>query len=97
MERKAQIKDWLKQILDIYLSGVKYQAFLFGSQANLDILKRADIDLGIWAEKPIDNAVLVQITNSIEDLPMLFKVDLVDFSQVNDVFKNVALSNMEVL
>jgi predicted nucleotidyltransferase len=97
MSRRDQIKKWLKVTLAEHLDGVNYRAFIFGSQANRDALVRSDIDVGILADGRISAINLHKITNAIENLPMLYNIDLVDFSDVDDQFKSVALKNVEWL
>lgn len=92
-----QIKQWLKDILENNLSGISYHAFIFGSQANNSVLSRSDIDVGIIADCQISNEVLIRINNAFQNLPMLFKVDVVDFNRVDEVFKKTALNNTEQL
>ena len=95
--RRAQIMNWLKDTLAENLPEVTYRAFIFGSQANCDELIRSDIDVGILADAEIPAVNLFKINNAIENLPMLYKIDLVDFYWVSDRFKEVALSNVEWL
>ena len=84
-------------MLDKHLSGVAYKAFVFGSQANCKELKRADIDIGIMPEGLITDLKLSVICADIENLPMLYKIDLVDFTNADERFKSVALNNIEAL
>jgi predicted nucleotidyltransferase len=95
--RRTEIKKWLKTVLEENLRDVSYRAFIFGSQANKVELIRSDIDLGILSDNSISPINLVRINNAIEDLPMLYKVDLVDFNEVDEKFKTVALKNIEWL
>lgn len=44
----------IRDVIASHLSG-NYSAFLFGSQAGLPELKRADIDVGIDAQRPLSN------------------------------------------
>jgi predicted nucleotidyltransferase len=97
MDRRMEIKQWLKNILDKYLSGMSYNAFIFGSQANKPALSRSDIDLGIIADSYISKEKIALIHKDIQQLPMLLKVDVVDFNDVDESFKKIALSNLEVL
>ena len=97
MERKKQILFWIKSILDKNLSGVSYNAFVFGSQANKTFLGRSDIDIGILANNEISALQLSNINKDIEQLPMLYKIDLIDFNRVDARFKSVALKNVEKL
>ena len=97
MERRQQIIFWLKEVLRSNLNGIRYNAFIFGSQANKPALIRSDIDLGIIAEDEISNLQLSKIQAAIEDLPMLYKVDLVNFKDVDEQFRTIALKNVEAL
>lgn len=97
MERREQIIGWLKQVLDKNLSGIAFNAFIFGSQANLPVLKRSDIDVGIIADQKIPNHLMARIFADIEQLPMLFNIDLVDFYEVDERFRSIALQNIEQL
>jgi predicted nucleotidyltransferase len=97
MERRKQILTWIKEVLDRNLSGVSYDAFVFGSQANRSSLVRSDIDVGIISQSTIQAWQLSNILADIEKLPMLYKIDLVDFKEVDDKFRSVALKNIEKL
>jgi predicted nucleotidyltransferase len=97
INRRSQIKQWLKQALEDNLRGVSYRAFIFGSQANKTDLSRSDIDVGILSENSISPVNFIKISNAIDDLPMLYKIDLVDFTNVDEKFKTVALKNVEWL
>ena len=96
MDRRKQILFWIKEILDKNLAGVSFDAFIFGSQANRTSLIRSDIDVGIIADG-ITAYQLSKINAAIEELPMLYKIDLVNFMEVDAQFKSVALKNVEKL
>jgi predicted nucleotidyltransferase len=97
MDRRKQILLWIKEVLDKNLSGISYDAFIFGSQANKHVLSRSDIDVGIMSDTTIASWQLSNIIGDIEQLPMLYRIDLVDFREVDDQFKSVALQNTERL
>jgi predicted nucleotidyltransferase len=97
INRRLQIKQWLTQVLEDNLQDISYRAFIFGSQANKTELSRSDIDVGILSENSIPAVNFVRISNAIEDLPMLHKIDLVDFTNVDERFKTVAMKNVEWL
>ena len=88
---------WIKEVLDKNLSGILYHAFIFGSRANKTSLGRADIDVGITSDDTITSAQLSNIYADIEQLPMLYKIDLINFKEVDARFKAVALKNVEIL
>ena len=97
MDRRQQIISWIKEILNKNLTGISYSAFIFGSQANKASLSRSDIDIGIIAVDKITPHQLSEINGDIENLPMLYNIDLVDFNEVDAKFKSVALKNVEML
>ena len=97
MERREQIMHWIKEILDKNLSDVSYRAFVFGSQANKAVLKKADIDVGIIADDMITSLQLSNIHAEIEKLPMLYKIDLVNFKDTDANFRTIAMQNIESL
>lgn len=86
----------IRQVIANHLSG-NYSAFLFGSQAGLPELKRADIDVGIDAKRPLSNLEEILIWAELEDLPTLYKFDLVDFARVDPGFRKIALNKIEIL
>lgn len=94
MNRKHEIKVMIKNVIDRYLSG-NYKAFIFGSQAGLTELIRADIDVGIDAGRPLTSNEESLIWNALEDMPTLYKFDLVDFNKAEERFKNIALKKIE--
>ena len=97
MERRQQIIFWINNVLKKNLAGLNYRAFIFGSQANLTELKRSDIDVGLIGIEQISPKHLAAIEEEIENLPMLYRVDLINFNEVDDRFKTVALKNAEWL
>jgi predicted nucleotidyltransferase len=97
MERRKQILTWIKEVLDRNLSGIGYDAFVFGSQANRSELSRSDIDIGILSEKKIQTWQFSNIIADIEQLPILYKIDVVDFKEADEQFRSIALQNIEKL
>jgi|BarGraIncu00222A_1022003.scaffolds.fasta_scaffold167200_2 predicted nucleotidyltransferase len=96
MTRKEEIKSMIRKVVAGHLSG-NYSVFLFGSQVGLPELKRADIDVGIDAKRPLTNLEESLIWTELEDMPTLYKFDLVDFQKSDDSFKNIALKNIEMI
>lgn len=96
MNRKEKIKSMVKSVVSRHLSG-NYKVFLFGSQAGLCDLKRADIDIGIDADRPLTSLEESLIWNELQDLPTLYNFDVVDFKKVDKKFKEIALKKTELL
>ena len=69
----------------------RVNVFLFGSRATGQAGVRSDIDVGIDLGHPIPPDVLAAVRDAFDELPILQKVDVVDFSTVDESFKSVAL------
>lgn len=82
-------EDFLKKLLKEQLpEGSKI--FLFGSRAGDDHSRSSDIDIGVIANN-LDKKVIIKIKETIDESFVPFKVDIVDFSKVDDDFKKKAL------
>ncbi len=97
MTHKEQIKQMIRGVVAKYLPDKSYKLFIFGSQANKPELIKSDIDVGIDAGEKISMTILANIHSDLDDLPTLYFYDLVDFQNVRESFKNIALQNIEVL
>ncbi len=75
----------------------RLKVFVFGSRATDRSVTRSDIDLGIDLGHPIAPEVLLAIRDAFHDLPILQRVDVVDFSSVDGTFKTVALQQIKSL
>jgi predicted nucleotidyltransferase len=75
----------------------RLKVFVFGSRATGRSVTRSDIDIGIDLGHPIAPDVLVAIRDAFDDLPILQRVDVVDFSSVDGTFKTVALQQIKSL
>ena len=73
------------------------KVFVFGSRATGRSVTRSDIDLGFDLAHPIRPEVLAAIRDAFDDLPILQRVDVVDFSSVDGTFKTVALQQIKSL
>ncbi len=91
-----KLKEELLRILSKHLDLSKYRVFFFGSRVQGMSGKGSDVDVGIEGP-PIDPFKWAQIEEDIENLPTLYKVDLVDFNRVSEEFKRNALRQIEVI
>lgn len=80
----------IKNILFKFLDPQKDKAFIFGSRATGKPRKFSDIDIGIKSEKEINSLLLSDIEEAFEESNIPYTVDVVDFSQVSDKFKELA-------
>ncbi len=92
-----KLKKEIIEILGKHLNLFQYKVFFFGSRVSSGGNDRSDIDLGIEGEKPIPPKIKFEIEDEIENLPTLYKIELVDFRHVHSQFREVALKNIELI
>lgn len=92
---EAKLKKNILKIVKKYLDANHYRVFYFGSRVRGDSFERADIDLGIEGPVPIPAGIKLKIQEELDNLPLLYKIDLVDFQNVSKKFKNNALKYKE--
>lgn len=93
----TDVKQRIVQIVRENLDLPHYRILLFGSRANGKAHPRSDIDIGIDAGTEIPLAVINDLKERFDDIPIFQKVDVVDLSTVSEAFKNVALKEHEVI
>ncbi|MEI6042348.1 MAG: nucleotidyltransferase domain-containing protein [bacterium] len=91
---RKMIKAGILDILKSYIRLSEYKVFFFGSRVNGTAGERSDIDVGIIGEK-IDISKLLEIQEKLKDLKTPYTVNLIDFSNVSDSFKETAMKNVE--
>jgi len=98
MTKEKKIK---KEIINIirsekeHLSGFK--VFFFGSRVKNMPKKRSDFDIGISGNSNVHLETFFRLEEKLESINTLYKIDLVDFNNVSDTFRNEAMKNMEVI
>ncbi len=95
-------KELLKKAVDIIRQrmpkGLKYRVFLFGSRAEGKASERSDFDIGCdYDAEDLPTGTRGEILCDLEELPVLHKVDFVDFNRAAEGFKNIARQNMRIL
>ncbi|MEI6886785.1 MAG: nucleotidyltransferase domain-containing protein [bacterium] len=79
----------IKIILNKYLDNRENTTFIFGSRALGNYKKYSDYDIGIEGKK-LDSLKQSYLEEEFENSNFPYSVDIVDFNQVTDRFKNVA-------
>ena len=80
----------IKKIIFQFLNPQKDKVFVFGSRATGGSRKFSDVDIGVKSNKQIDLSLLSDIEEAFEESDIPYTVDVVDFSQVSDRFKEVS-------
>lgn len=74
----------------------KYAVFLFGSQVTKPISRKSDIDIGVLGHEKMPFSKICAIKEVIDESNVPFKVDIVDFYNADEEFKQVALKNIVI-
>lgn len=86
----------LKECVLESLKGEDLKIILFGSRARKDNIACSDMDIGIIPKGEFDRRKLVLLREGIEELNIPYKVDIVDFSSVSEIFRREALKGAEI-
>lgn len=97
LKNTKNIQKEIYSIIGRHLDLSRYRVFLFGSRATGKGDDRSDFDIGIEGDQPLPHPTLSKIKNDIEQLPMLYKFDVVDFTRVSPQFKKVAKKHIILL
>ena len=85
-----------KQIVLDKLDLDKYMVFLFGSRVHSYHRRFADVDIGIQGKEPVPTVTIASIKEAIDESIVPYQVDIVDFYQVSQEFRRVAMQNIEI-
>lgn len=91
-----KFKREVLKVLQSHLNLKGYRVFFFGSRVAGKGTDRADIDIGIEGPEPVPSEALINIQEEIENFPVLYKIELVDFRRVTPKFRAVALERVEM-
>ena len=91
---KTDFESVAKKIILKELENFDCKIFLFGSRATKDNHRFSDMDIGIIPGNNFDHRILYSLNDKLADSIVPFKVDVVNFSQVTNDFKNEALKHI---
>ncbi len=92
---EEKLKKEIIRIVSQYLDLEKYKIFFFGSRVRKDNSSRSDIDVGIEGPNPIPIEIMAKIREEVSDLPILYRIDVVDFNNVSKNFYKIAKEHVE--
>lgn len=94
---KEKLAKELQAIFSKHLDMSQYKVFVFGSRVSGRGDDRSDIDIGIEGSNAVPDKIMAAIKEELEELPTLYRIDVVDFKTASPSFKQVALENIEPL
>ena len=86
----------LKEMVLDELKDKQVKIFLFGSRARSDNYKASDVDIGVIPYDKLDSINLSLLKERIHNSNIPYKVEIVNFNEVSEDFKNEALKDIEV-
>ena len=88
--------DIAKQIVLKQVPNDAFAIFLFGSRAAGNVKALSDIDIGILGTEPLPMIVQAHLDADLDESIVPFKIDLIDFYQVDKDFKKEALKKIQI-
>lgn len=94
-ESAEHVKRRIREIVGRHLDMNQYQIFFFGSRVQGRGDERSDIDIGIDGPAPVPAAARFAIEDEIDALPILYKMEIVEFKDVSPDFRQEAMKAIE--
>lgn len=94
------MKDYLpemKKIIANYLNLETYRLFLFGSRVEGKNRQFSDYDLGILGPKKVSATDLALMSADLDDSDIPYRVEIIDFQNVSESFRRVAMKKVKYL
>ena len=88
--------DIVKQIVLKHIPKDNFAVFLFGSRAVGNAKPLSDIDIGILWPEPLPTIIKADLESDLEESIVPYKIDLIDFYQVDKDFKKEALNTIQI-
>jgi len=85
----------VRQIVEQHVDARVWQPIIFGSRASGNASKYSDIDIGFLGPRPMSQQVLYRVMDDLEESDLPYKVDVVDFFEVEEDFRRIALKSYE--
>lgn len=92
-----RLKKELIEMIGRHLDLQQYSVFFFGSRVTGKGDSRSDIDVGIEGLLPIPIGIMGAIKDELEEFPLLYKIDVVDFKNVSEKFYDFAKKHVEYI
>ena len=93
MENKYLLE--LKELVLKELENEKVKVFIFGSRARGDNYIASDVDIGLIPYGSLNTRKITILKEKIENSNIPYKVEIVNFNEVSEDFKNEALKDIE--
>lgn len=96
-ENREELEKMILAAIGKHLDLSQYDVFFFGSRISGKGDADSDIDVGIEGTQPVPPGILGKIREEIEELPILYRMDVIDFKAAGEVFQRVAKSHIQMI
>lgn len=86
----------LREAAVMTLAGESVKIILFGSRARQDNHLASDVDIGLIPCGKVDRKKVILLKEKMDDLNVPYKVEIVDFSETSQDFKEEAMKGAVV-
>ena len=93
MKSEDKYIEMLKVMVLDHFKDDDIKIFMFGSRASEGNTAQSDVDIGLYSENGIDKAKKSLLIEKIENSNIPYKVDIVDFSEVSEGFRELAMKD----
>jgi predicted nucleotidyltransferase len=98
MTRENEILKWISDGLELFSAELEgYRIVLFGSRASRLHRERSDFDLGIYGDAPVPLHTFYKISDFLDRIPTLYRIDWVDLNRAAAAVQKNALANAKVI
>lgn len=85
-----------KQIVIDVIGDRDISVFIYGSRASENYRRDSDLDIGLLGKDRINKRIITEIKDKLEESIVPYHVDVTDFNDVSEKFRNIALKNIDV-
>ena len=97
-ERETEILQAIRQTLANFADQLRgHRVLLFGSRAAGTARERSDFDVGVDGAEPLPLDTFFAISDRLESLPTLYRIDWLDLRRVSADFRREALAHQQEL
>ena len=86
----------IKRVILKAFESIDTDIFLFGSRATGDETRASDYDIGYYSVVQLSASFIVNLQENLDELPIPYHVELVDFKKVPADFEKIAIGDRKV-
>jgi predicted nucleotidyltransferase len=95
IQLKAPLLQKIKMVVERFpFNEKKISVFLFGSRIVSKATSVSDIDVGLLGDRNVPASLIQDFRDALEELPVFYKFDVVDFSKTSSGFRRHAMKTI---